>query len=245
MQISLISVAGLRDKNQDCLLVNGNIYSQEHKFYASYEDNSKNARFFVVADGMGGESDGEKASYKLVSVLREELSNLAETEKDARYITNQVIDAINKAQKLITDELDASESIGGTTVSALLIFDGKFVTFNIGDSPIYLIRKNKMQLLSETHTLAQKKLDEGVSKGKIDESDFHCLVQCVGSGGFSEIAVTEGYCCKGDAFVVASDGLLLCGERKIKKFVEGKDFKKLIKKFMRVSDNVSGIAIKM
>ena len=245
MQIRLISVAGRRDKNQDSILANGKIYSQENSFFASYEDNSQNAQLFVVADGMGGECDGEKVSHTLVSVLREELCSLAETEKDARYITNQVIDAINKAQKLIIDELNESESIGGTTVSALLIFDGKFVTFNIGDSPIYLIRKNKLQLLSETHTLAQKKLDEGVSKGKIDERDFHCLVQCVGSGGFSEIAVTEGYCCKGDAFVVASDGLLLCGERKIKKFVEGKDFTKLIKKFMRVSDNVSGIEIKI
>lgn len=237
----MASVIGNRNSNQDCLLVDDKVYSEEDCIFRYYEINNEKPQIFAIADGMGGEKFGEVASKMIINEIKKileskELNNLDE-------LVKKTIEAIQAAQVSITKKMNETNSVGGTTISVLLIHNGKFACLNVGDSPVYLIRNKKMILLSKIHTLAQIKRDNGLPKNKINYEDEHCLVQCIGSGGYDAIDYTEGEYYKGDIFSVMSDGITLNGFHKAKRFLSSKNKISKIKDYLNVEDNSSVITI--
>lgn len=243
MTADVISMTGNRKNNQDSLLACGEIYTKEEFLFRSLKSESDRPQLFAIADGMGGEKHGEIASETVLEILNDELEPVLQASDNLDVCAQAVVEAIQKAQKKIDDEMNKKNSTGGTTISILLLHNGRFIALNIGDSPIYLVRKRKMAKLSREHTLAQMKIDDGTSKRQISESDYHCLVQCIGSGGYCEINVSEGQYFSGDTFAVMSDGMALRGERKVKKFLCDANKWKHMEIFKNAEDNVSGIII--
>lgn len=237
----MASIIGNRNTNQDSLLVNDKIYSEEDCVYRYRETDSEKPQIFAVADGMGGEKLGEVASKMIIHEIKKHLDS--EESNIMNELVKKTIEAIQAAQVSITKKMNEANSVGGTTISVLLIHNGKFACLNVGDSPIYLIRNKKMILLSKIHTLAQVKRDNGFHHKNIKPEDEHCLVQCIGSGGYDAIEYTEGEYFKGDVFSVMSDGIMLNGFRKAKKFLLNKNKINRIKDFSKVEDNSSIITI--
>lgn len=245
MTADVISMTGNRRSNQDSLLACGQIYAGEEFLFRSVTADEEKPALFAVADGMGGEQYGEVASETALEIINEAFCRISNLSDDTEVYTREIIEALQDAQTAVEKKLSQKNASGGTTVSVLMMYKGKFIALNIGDSPIFLIRKGKTTLLSKEHTLARLKMDDGVPSRRITEGDRHCLVQCIGMGGYDEINVCEGEYFRGDIFAVMSDGMVLYGNKKAKNFVCGKDKYKYTEQFRNAEDNVSAVVIKV
>lgn len=243
MNIKALSFKGTRKTNQDSLLAGNCVYTNMIAF-SSEAETDEDICVFAVCDGVGGESLGETSSRIAIQTVAENLSNRININSDRETIDTCVFEAIEKAQSRISDELTKKNAIGGTTISILVFYGDRFVTYNIGDSPIYIIRGKELIRLSKPHTVAEQKRDCGYSEKQIDEIDHHSLTQCLGSYGYSNISIFESYCATNDKFVVMSDGLELLGPKKMKKMLLKENFNINNKDLNMLNDNVSVIIIK-
>ena len=124
---------------------------------------------FAVADGMGGLSAGNLYSKTAISIWYQELVNILMSEefKDCSLETQidslkafcqDIFDKIN--QRLYKKGMDAGLK-GGTTLTTAIHFWDTWIFANCGDSPIYVMRKDKLELISEIQNLAWQLVKEG------------------------------------------------------------------------------------
>ena len=117
---------------------------------------------FVLADGLGGHSNGETASRVAVEYI------LKKSEK---------VDVVDNAsmQKLILEvnKEVCEKRIGNmaTTVVAAFVHDDYFNYLNVGDSRLYYFRNNKILMQSKDHSVTQACVDIG--EITYDEIRFH------------------------------------------------------------------------
>lgn len=136
-------------------------------FRDNNEDNcfiDPSARFFLVADGMGGQSAGEKASELAVDLISEKLQQWvdfqkAETKATSDAIDRAVIHANNEIMAL--GGLDARYHNMGTTITYLVSVAGQLFVGNVGDSRTYRLRAGKLEQLTKDHSLTQALVDAG------------------------------------------------------------------------------------
>jgi len=161
----------------------------------------------LVADGMGGHAAGELASSTAVAVAAR-FDNLFSNNKETA-------DSISNIPKQITLEIksaiskDQNRSRMGTTFSACLIQNGNLKIVHVGDSRIYLIRKQQLSLLSKDQTYVQSLIDN--NEITLEESRAHpqrsLLLQAI--DGISEVVpeIKEISLELGDRLILCSDGL--------------------------------------
>jgi PPM family protein phosphatase len=119
---------------------------------------------FIVADGMGGHHDGEKASAITTRVVAAQLASsvylpmLANTnDADRPPITEALIAAVQKAN------MDVIQLVpeGGTTVSAVAVIGDLAHIAHVGDSRVYLVTKESAEQLTRDHSLVQRLIELG------------------------------------------------------------------------------------
>ncbi len=172
-----------------------------------------NGRFFIVADGMGGQSAGEKASALATEIVPRRLAQLINFDSDKSEAVKKSIDrAVGEANSeiLALSELDSNFHNMGTTIVFLVAVAGKFYVGGVGDSRVYLLRKGKLQQLTTDHSLTQALVDAGTISP--EEAATHryrnVLYRYLGSkeGGTGTDA-KEVESQAGDRFVLCSDGV--------------------------------------
>lgn len=139
----------IRENNEDNFYFHDRFLDREHgTMEESLIDLFSTGKIHSVAvfDGMGGENAGETASY----VAAQTFSNVCHIQNISKSGFKKIIDALN------TDICNkaAKEKLGqiGTTATALF-FDGDYVyIINVGDSPAFVFRNNRLKLISEKHT---------------------------------------------------------------------------------------------
>lgn len=107
---------------------------------------------FVVADGMGGRPGGAQASKFAVETFVEKLQSFSPSARITDSNLREAIAIVNKAVRNLADT-DSMLTGLGTTLSAVVLLKGKGKTIHVGDSRIYLFRKNKLTQLTRDHTL--------------------------------------------------------------------------------------------
>ena len=122
--------------------------------------------FFCVADGIGGISDGERASRLAVEGACEAFGRGWATYGADRLIEHpgEFARAVAKVvgQRLALEgEFEPDNNRGGTTFSGLLIAGDRAAVCHVGDSRIMLVRDNKMIMLTHDHTLASILIELG------------------------------------------------------------------------------------
>jgi protein phosphatase len=120
------------------------------------------ARFFLVADGMGGQCAGEKASELAVELISQRLSQSIDFERDDEGRVDDAIDrAISHANSEIMalGELDPDYHNMGTTITFLLNVANRLYIGGVGDSRTYLLRDGQLQQLTKDHSLTQALVD--------------------------------------------------------------------------------------
>jgi len=147
-----VSITGnFRDNNEDSLFVDEDL------------------RFFVVADGMGGQSAGEKASAIATELIPKKLKQLIDFENEPE---GQIVDKIDKAVEhanaeiMALGEVEASYRNMGTTVVFAIQIGSKTWIGGVGDSRVYLYRDGQLKQLTTDHSLTQALLDAGTISEK-------------------------------------------------------------------------------
>lgn len=167
--------------------------------------------FAAVCDGMGGLNNGEVASACVIEAMSEwfehDMAVLAADGFTGRQLKKSLNTAILEVDERI-GKYSALKGECGTTLSAILIVNGKYLTVNIGDSRVYKIDRDMILQLTHDQTVAQLKVDKGQIRQEDADMDSgqSILLQCIGAGGDVVPDFTEGICAPGDLFLLCSDG---------------------------------------
>lgn len=159
---------------------------------------------FVVADGMGGHAGGEVASQSTVA----QLSGVAES---GVVSTDAIEGAIGRAVKDILDHPETTDEGTGTTMTGIFLDadSGVWVSMNIGDSRVYLLREGALTQITTDHSVVQ----ELIASGRLspEEAEGHPYSNVITRAvGVSELAPPDYRrfeVLDGDRFVICSDGL--------------------------------------
>lgn len=114
---------------------------------------------FIVADGMGGHLDGERASGVAVQTLAAAMldSIYVPMLKDFDAGSNPTImEALVEASEAANRAVIKRVPGGGTTLSAVAIVGNLAYLVHVGDSRAYLMHEDKIELLTTDHTLVQR-----------------------------------------------------------------------------------------
>jgi len=154
----------------------------------------------IVADGLGGEKNGEVASLTTIQTINARLSGGDSTP-----------DKINEAIACVNNELVSQQKNGEkmkSTVAVLCIDKTSAITANVGDTRIYQFRKNNIIFQSTDHSVSQMAVSVGeISQNEIrGHVDRNRLTRALGSKETVEIDTNHLVSVVGDAFLLCSDG---------------------------------------
>lgn len=167
--------------------------------------------FAAICDGMGGLSKGEFASSSVIK----RLSVWFNIELPKLLVNYNISKIIKSLERLITDEniklIDYGKNNGiklGTTLTAILIIDSKdLLIFHIGDSRVYEIGDEIIQL-SEDQTLVARE----IKRGKLTEEEAKydkrrsILLQCIGGSKYIKPEIIVNKPEKNKVYLLCSDG---------------------------------------
>lgn len=166
--------------------------------------------FALVADGMGGLGGGDVASLAVKRAFEEwflrDLPELLRKDNFEEELAGQW-------QRVIVSEnekLNRGSFASGTTVTAILLYRGRFFTANIGDSRIYRLSEGQLYQLTVDHSWAQEALLMGYDPGWIERDPRkNALTRCIGAGlsADPDTDYTSGTFAFEDVFLLCSDGL--------------------------------------
>ncbi len=189
---------------------------------------------FVVCDGMGGAAAGEVASKIGVDTILEYFRKAGaaaqypiegEPLEGVSERANALASAIRLANKSIFEAAsqNASHAGMGSTVVAALV-KGSFLSIaHVGDSRIYLLRKDSIQQLTDDHSLVMEQVRRGlITPEEAEDSRMqNIIIRALGSEETVEADVDDMVAQPGDILLLASDGLT--------KHVKGNALLKLVK----------------
>ena len=120
----------------------------------------------ALADGMGGHAGGALAS---TLACRNYLAAMASSSGD---LSTRLENALARANAAIADYVAEHPSLNGMGCTLVGAAFGPFgvAWVSVGDSPLYLVRLGKIELLNEDHSLAPE-LDKLAAAGKISRAD--------------------------------------------------------------------------
>jgi serine/threonine protein phosphatase PrpC len=181
------TVGPTRKQNQDRALIIQAEYSQAPE---------RNFLLGVVADGMGGLSDGDKAAAIAISVfaagvVRASKQPIVHRLRQAAFAANEAVFRMLRGR-------------GGTTLSAMLVSrDSRAVGLNVGDSRVYGISKyHDLKQLSRDDTLGRV-----LGTRHVDPSQKDKLVQFVGIGEGLEPHIVSAEGTTFSSLLISTDGI--------------------------------------
>lgn len=165
---------------------------------------TENVDRFVIAlaDGMGGHCAGEVASADTLGNLRFFVSDMPKglSVSEFNKAMEEWLDSIHKT---ITSKghVDPSMQEMGTTLVAVIYYEGKYFWLNCGDSRLYRLRDGKLTQLTTDHSL-------NTLRGEKRHSNV--ITNCIGGGCKHTYMDMEEFTDdfrQGDVYMVCSDGL--------------------------------------
>ncbi len=221
-QVSLIygrssDVGMLRENNQDaCFAMQINSITV---------DDRPDFGFFIVADGMGGHHDGEKASALTVETIAAEMLDkiyvpmLREfDDSDRPTIIEALVSASEKANLAVIKGVPD----GGTTLTSVAVVGNLAYLAHVGDSRAYLIHNGEMEQLTRDHSLVQRLIE--LNQLTPEEAEHHpqknVLYRAVGQSENLEVERLIRPLPPGSQMMLCSDGLWgLVSDAKMKEII--------------------------
>ncbi|MEP3478480.1 MAG: protein phosphatase 2C domain-containing protein [Fuerstiella sp.] len=191
------------------LSITGNFReNNEDNFYVDDQN-----RFFIVADGMGGQNAGERASAIAVDAIPKTLLKHLDFSSGSK---TQTVAAIDKAVETANSEImslsesDAAARNMGTTVVLLVNTGHHLYVGGVGDSRVYQLRNGELTQLTEDHSLTHALLKAGTITA--EEAKTHryrnVLYRYLGTkDGATGTDALEIMPKSGDRYFLCSDGV--------------------------------------
>lgn len=210
---------------------------------------------FVIADGMGGYTQGEKASRLIVEKLMEwwRCFETDTYENDFKRMIHSLQQALEQANIEIYRQYNKG-TICGSTVVALLVHQAYYGILYAGDSRAYLYEKHKIkQLTIDEIWENQADLKEQDRKKNWDKCNGK-LLNAIGVRPEMQCRIITDQARQGMVFLLCSDGLYkYFPTRKLKKYMrsvqKGKNVSDCCESLMQktldgeAKDNVSIIMV--
>ncbi len=178
------------------------------------------AGLFIVCDGMGGHLAGEIASSRAIEVIPQHLAEagadpslplIGTARPEFSAATNRLASAVRLANHRVHQESARhAEYAGmGTTVVAAWLVGPILSIAHVGDSRLYVIRDQAVQLLTVDHSLVQEQVRSGLlaAADAARVSHRHVLTRAVGVHPLVDVALGELPVLNGDILLLCSDGL--------------------------------------
>ncbi len=189
---------------------------QEDSYSLHPAEDSNRAQSFLalLADGMGGVADGEKASKHLVDSF---LCAYAGKFGGEALTTDTLVHCISYANQSLADckREGRIDKEAGATFIALGISNEGLNWLNVGDSLLYRQHGTEITKINTAHTW-QWELERRVNNGEMTPEEAaaapgprHALYSAVCGEDYLEAELVDNTeCCVGDRFIISSDGLL-------------------------------------
>ena len=188
--ISLASSIGQRDNQQDCVAVTKN----------------EDYILLLVADGAGGMSFGEEASYCTAKIIKKWIDT--EDKEQLKTLNERNLeDALHALMYLISNKIPNNSH---TTLSMSIICPDRTLIVNIGDSRTYTIKDSEITLRTKDDSLVFEKHHPQTAEDR-DKLRFHkknnIILNSISKDTFPNIKITtiknEDY----DVIIHVTDGV--------------------------------------
>jgi protein phosphatase len=163
---------------------------------------------FALADGVGGQRQGEVASR---AAVQEVLGGFRRAKENVlpKDLVNQLVQAAN-ARVCESEALSGRSGTGmaSTLVVCALRFDRATIG-HVGDSRCYLIRSGEARCITRDHTVAADQVRLGtLTPAEAAQAETrHVLSRSLGMNLFVSVEIDEVQLLAGDVLVLSSDGL--------------------------------------
>jgi protein phosphatase len=104
---------------------------------------------------------------------------------------------------------DASKAGMGTTLTAMLVHDGRAQIAHVGDSRLYRLRRGRLELVTEDHTLVSEYVRAGeMTAEQAERSPYkHIISRAIGTDAFVKVDRRVLDLAPGDTLLLCTDGL--------------------------------------
>lgn len=157
---------------------------------------------WAVADGMGGHHSGDRAASAVIQAL----AALA----DRGDISRQSIErALNHANSHVRNDIAKAGATCGSTVAGLWLESDRALIFWLGDSRVYRMRGDELELMTHDHSLVQELLDRQLIS--LEQASSHpqanVITRALGVHAEPSIEWRSVEARDGDRFLLCTDGL--------------------------------------
>lgn len=162
----------------------------------------KKQGLFAIADGLGGLPMGDLASETAIT-------SLSSITYDSKINFQDVFNKINDTVNALGETIDTDFGIA-TTLTAVRLQDNMLFGGHVGDTGVFLFKKNTWLKLTIDDTMAEQIKAEAENKEiYIPSYYYHILTQCIGKGTELKVQTFEYPIDSGDRILLYSDGVTL------------------------------------
>jgi serine/threonine protein phosphatase PrpC/tetratricopeptide (TPR) repeat protein len=213
---------------------------------------------FMVADGMGGHLDGEKASAVTIQTTLTEIMHhvylpmiSAADDADRPTITEALTAAVQKANTELLTNVPES----GSTLTAAVIIGNLAYIAHVGDSRAYLITRNDIEQMTRDHSLVMRliELDQLTPEEAALHPQKNVLYRALGQSENLDVDTLTRRLPPDSSLLLCSDGLWgMVTEAEIRDLVKSShDPQEACDKLVALAntrggtDNITAILVKM
>ncbi len=169
--------------------------------------------FAILCDGMGGLEKGELASATVIHHYTNwidnefaKIMNSSNVQAELEFHFSNL--AVELNEKIKSYGQLAGFSLG-TTISALLIFNGRYYIINIGDTRVYNLSLYS-QVLTKDHSVVARAVENGEITPEQARTDKrrNILLQCIGASNQVYPDFFCGDVKRNEVFMLCSDGFI-------------------------------------
>jgi len=201
----------------------------EDNWYVNEPSPISKTFYAIVADGMGGHNAGEVASNIATISISEYINKRYSDELSYDDLKGLLLKAVEEANKNIFAESQYSqEKTGmGTTLVMCFIINNKVIVTHVGDSRVYIVRKDAIYKITKDHSLVAQLVEEG----KITEKEAHnhpqknVITRALGTDATVDIDMCEFDLEDDDYILLCTDGLsnMLTDDEILKTIIESEN----------------------
>jgi len=202
---------------------------------------------WVVADGMGGHSRGDRASQEIITQLQD-FKPSDNTQNDIE----DIVDRLGVANNFCRQQIDGQ--VMGSTVALLFAHEHKAHVIWAGDSRVYRYRSGELTQVTDDHSLVGElhRLGELSEDEAENHPSANVITRAVGVNDHLDLQVQQIDLQPGDRFLLCSDGLFKDVQRaEVKANLSIPSMEKALEKMMRLAlrrggtDNVTAIVVQL
>lgn len=192
-----------RETNEDCLNITETLQISEEKEFS--------LGIYVIADGIAGMPNGERASRIAARVASQVFLHQFQIHAPKTSACHYWMQsAIEMAHSMVqASNRIAAPMQSGTTIVMAVVLDNRLYLGNVGDSRAYVISSQEIRQVSQDHTMAAALVAAGILSA--DEANKpeqrNRLSQALGIGDSVKPTMYSENLLKGDYLLLCSDGL--------------------------------------